>query len=129
MLNGTTRVLVLDDDEDTRFAICRIMRKCDCEVFEAETVQASIDIIERGGIDIVISDLRIPGGDGGEELLQIVAQDYPDVQVVLMSCAMDEATREKLNSMGAAECLQKPFYKDTCMELLDQLRGSLRKSA
>lgn len=129
MQNGHTKVLVLDDDEDTRFAIARILGKCDCDVVEAESVQASIDLLEQGSIDVIFSDMRIPGSDGGEELLQIVAKEYPQIDVVLMSCAMDDAMRTRLIEMGATECLQKPFYKDTCMELLQSIREPLKKSA
>lgn len=127
--SGTTKALVLDDDEDTRFAICRILSKCDCNVVEAESVKASVEILETGAIDIVFSDMRIPGSDGGEELLKIVADQFPNIHIVLMSCAMDKDTRATLMGMGATECLQKPFYKDTCIELLESLKEPLKKSA
>jgi len=129
MKNGITKALVLDDDEDTRFAICRILGKCDCDVVEAESVQDSISILEQNSIDIIFSDLRIPGSDGGEELLQIVNKEFPDIDIVLMSCAMDEDTRARLIEMGATECVQKPFYKETCVELLQSIREPLKKIA
>jgi len=129
MHSGTTQALVLDDDEDTRFAISRILSKCDCKVVEAESVKASVEILEKGAIDIVFSDMRIPGSDGGEELLKIIADQYPNVHIVLMSCAMDKDTRATMMDMGASECLQKPFYEDTCIELLESLKEPLKKSA
>lgn len=129
MQNGITKVLVLDDDEDTRFAISRILGKCDCDVVEADSVQASIELLEQGSIDIIFSDMRIPGSDGGEELLEIVAKEYPDIAIVLMSCAMDADTRVRLIEMGATACVQKPFYKDTCIELLQSIREPLKKIA
>lgn len=127
--SGNTRVLVLDDDEDTRFAICRILSKCDCDVVEAETVRASVEILEQGEIDVVFSDMRIPGSGGGEELLDIVVEKYPHVYMVLMSCAMEQTTRETLMEKGAAECLQKPFFKEICLELLGNFREPLKKLA
>lgn len=129
MQNGNTNVLVLDDDEDTRFAICRILGKCGCDVVEAESVEASIDLLEQGPIDVIFSDMRIPGSDGGEELLEIVTKEYPAIDIVLMSCAMDEVTRERLMAKGATGCVRKPFYKDTCMDLLQNLKVPLKKSA
>lgn len=129
LLSGITKALVLDDDEDTRFAICRILSKCNCEVVEAESVEQSVEILEQSPIDIVFSDMRIPGSDGGEELLNIVTEKYPNLHIVLMSCAMDKDMRETLMSKGATDCLQKPFYKDACEALLDSIRAPLKKSA
>lgn len=124
-----TKVLVLDDDEDMRFAIGRILRKCECDVVEADSVSASIELLEHESIDVIFSDMRIPGADGGAELLAFVSKTYPDIPVVLMSCAMDDDTRARLKNQGATECLQKPFYKETCMELLQTIREPIRKSA
>jgi len=129
MSDGITKALVLDDDEDTRFAISRILGKCECDVVEAESVPDSISVLEQGSIDIIFSDMRIPGSDGGEELLEIVTKQYPSVSIVLMSCAMDEDTRTRLMDQGATDCLQKPFFKDTCLQILQQVRAPLNKSA
>lgn len=121
--------VVLDDDEDTRFAISRILGKCDCDTLEASSVDAAMGLIAENNVDIVFSDMRIPGQAGGEELLGQVLDKYPDVDVVLMSCAMDTDTRERLLNAGASDCLRKPFYKETCLGILNNLKAPLKKSA
>ncbi len=121
--------VVLDDDEDTRFAISRILGKCDCDTLEASSVDAAMGLIAANKVDVVFSDMRIPGQVGGEELLGQVLNKYPDVDVVLMSCAMDTNTRARLLSAGASECLMKPFYKETCLDILNNLKAPLKKSA
>jgi len=121
--------VVLDDDEDTRFAISRILGKCDCDVLEASSVDAAMALMSENNVDIVFSDMRIPGEAGGEKLLSVVLKEHPAVDVVLMSCAMDEDARNRYMKAGALDCLQKPFYKDTCMEILNRLTIPLRKSA
>jgi len=129
LYSGNTRVLVLDDDEDMRFAITRILTKCDCEVVEAVSVKAALAHLEQEEIDVIFSDLRIPGADGGEELLKIVVEKYPEIHTVLMSCAMNRDLTKQLIDLGASYCIKKPFYKDECMEILQELSGPLRKSA
>lgn len=121
--------VVLDDDEDTRFAIGRILGKCDCDVLEASSVNAAIALLADNSVDIVFSDLRIPGEAGGKELLSIVQNEHPSVHVVLMSCAMDASARTQLMNAGALDCLQKPFYKETCLQILKNLDVPLKKSA
>jgi len=124
--SGNTRALLLDDDGDMRFAISRLLTKCDCDVVEAASVKAAVTLLEEQPFDIIFSDLRIPGGDGGEEMLKIVVENYPNTKLVLMSCAMDSKTNNKLIGLGASACLKKPFYKDTCMQVLQSLLAPLK---
>lgn len=126
---SSTNVIVLDDDEDTRFAIKRILGKCGCEVFEAESVEEALAITETHNVDVIFSDMRIPGEDGGEELLEQVQDENLDVHVVLMSCAMDDELKSLLLSKGADHCLQKPFFTEACQDILAQLAAPVRKSA
>lgn len=129
MNSGNLSIIVVDDDADTRFAITRILKKCECNVIEAASVDQTLELLQHHTTDVIFSDVRMPGAAGGEELLAAVRQQYPSVQVVLMSCAMDDTLRAQLTDKGATACLQKPFYKDVCLELIEQLRNPLQKSA
>jgi len=124
-----TTAIVLDDDADTRFAIKRILGKCGCDVQEAESVEEAVALIESEPVDVVFSDMRLPGAPGGEELLDIILERKLDVHIILMSCAMDSAMRSRLLNKGAADCVQKPFFKDTCEQLLANITEPLKKSA
>lgn len=129
-INSKTQAIVLDDDADTRFAIKRILGKCGCEVYETESVEEALAITETHDIDVIFSDMRIPGEDGGEELLEQIQEDNLDIHVVLMSCAMDDEQKALMMSKGAANCVQKPFYAETCKEILAELfEPPLKKSA
>ncbi len=124
-----TTAIVLDDDADTRFAIKRILGKCGCNAYEAESVEETVALIETQAVDVVFSDMRLPGALGGEELLDIIVERKLDVHVIIMSCAMDPAQRSQLLIKGAAECVQKPFFKNTCEQLLANISEPLKKSA
>lgn len=127
--SGITTAIVLDDDADTRFAIKRILGKCGCDVHEAESVEEAVALIETQTIDVVFSDMRLPGGPGGEELLDTIVERKLDLHVILMSCAMDAAMRSRMLNKGAADCVQKPFFKDTCEQLLINISESAKKLA
>jgi len=127
--SSATSAIVLDDDADTRFAIKRILGKCGCEAHEAATVEEAVALIESISVDVIFSDMRLPGGPGGEELLDIVNDRKLDVHVILMSCAMDAAMRSNMLNKGASDCVQKPFFKDTCEQLLANISEPLKKSA
>ncbi len=129
MSNHILQVLVLDDDNDMRFALNRILSRCGCEVAEASSGESAIEQLSEQRFDLVLSDLRMPGEIDGEALLDFTVENYPDTQVVLMSCRMTAEARAQLVKRGASECLQKPFFKQECMDLLTRLFGSSRKAA
>lgn len=127
--SGTTTAIVLDDDVDVRFAMKRILGQCGCDAHETGSVEEALALIETQAIDVVFSDMRLPGAVGGEELLDIILERKLDAHVILMSCAMDAAMRSRLLNKGAVDCVQKPFFKDTCEQLLANISEPVKKSA
>ncbi len=126
------KVLVVDDDETMRYVISRVIARCDCAVQTATTPDEALAIIGAEGIDLVFSDLRIPGTVGGEGLLQAIVKRFPDTTVILMSCGLEEEKRLSLMQQGAFDCLRKPFFEQECQDVLTRLSnpdiGRLRKA-
>jgi len=114
-------ILVVDDDADIRYAIANIVRKCDCQVSEAGSVAQAIERLDSEPYNVVFCDVRFRGGPGGEEFLDHTGQHYPDIHVVMISTWMDVRQQTDLISRGAAQCLQKPFFRDTCLAVLGKL--------
>lgn len=122
-------VLIVDDDDDIRYALTRIFKKCNCIVNDAASVEDALSELSANHYDIVFSDMWFHGTMGGEELLDAAIQQFKQTKVVLISCSMDAKRTAKLMSRGAAFCLQKPFYKDTCLEVLSNLNSPQQKAA
>lgn len=124
-----TSVLVVDDDDDIRYAICNILKKCGCVVAEAISVENALEELSEQQYDIVFCDMRFHGSIGGEALLEFTNENLPDIDVVLISCAMDAQRKKELKQKGAAACMQKPFFKDVCLDVLAELQEQHRKAA
>jgi PAS domain S-box-containing protein len=58
------RVLIVDDEQDTRDLLCAVLEKCGSEVTTAASTAEALDIIEGLRPDVLISDLGMPGEDG-----------------------------------------------------------------
>ena len=117
-------VLVVDDDNDIRYAIARILRQCGCEVTEAESVDAAIARLAEQSYDVVFSDIRFRTGQSGEECLEVVVEKYPHTTMVMMSCSMPSKYKIELKAKGAFECLQKPIFKDSFLRVLQKIAES-----
>jgi two-component system response regulator HydG len=106
----TINVLVVEDDFDNRAAIVRILQDAPYNTIEAEDAEDGLDRISKGNIDILISDLRLPGMDG-IELLERAKVLLPDLEVVLMTGhATIEIAVEALKA-GAYDFITKPVRK------------------
>ena len=114
-------VMVIDDDNDIRYAIARILRQCGCEVTEAEGVDSALVQLTQQSFDVVFSDIRFRDGQSGEQCLEVVVDQYPQTTVVMMSCSMPTQYKMELKAKGAFDCLQKPVFKDTFLRVLSKI--------
>lgn len=128
-MNNDLSVLVVDDDDDIRYALTRMFKKCNCAVNDVASVEDALNELSTHHYDVVFSDMWFHGTMGGEELLETAIHQFPQTKIVLISCSMDSSRIATLKSKGAALCLQKPFFKDTCLDVLSQLGQSQQKAA
>jgi len=78
--------LVVDDDEAIRSYIQSILHSENFETLEAEDGGQALEIVRMldGGVDLIVSDIQMPGGDG-ITFAKAVRASYPFVPVILVS--------------------------------------------
>ncbi len=108
------RILVLDDEPDVLRVICRILERRGHEVMAVEegslAVQAYEDAASEGRpFDVVILDMTIPGGMGGQEALDRMRDLDPDVLAIVASGYSDVPAMADPSAHGFAASLNKPF--------------------
>jgi signal transduction histidine kinase/CheY-like chemotaxis protein len=86
-------ILVVEDDNDVRSLVVEQLSALGYDVVEAATGQAALDLIasERGPIDLVLTDVVMPGGMSGVELAQTLRTRDPSLKVVLTSGFMSSS--------------------------------------
>lgn len=99
-------VLITDDNEDALVTMRALVEIMGYRAVPARTVREALDILdERGDIEIVVSDIRMPGVDGFD-FLRVLRNRFPGLPIVLMTGLPidknDVVPRE-------AVILQKPF--------------------
>lgn len=103
-----TRILVVDDEASMRVGLEKVLGRAGYEVETAEDGQAGIARIDQGGLDVVITDLRMPGADGMQVLSHCQSR-HPDLLVYMISAHGDVPTAVEAMKLGAADFIQKPF--------------------
>ncbi len=80
------RLLVAEDDIFIRAMISEFLRDAGFDVAEAASADEAVAIFESGApIDVLFSDVKMPGSMDGSQLARRVALDWPDTEVILTS--------------------------------------------
>lgn len=106
MLKGN--LLVIDDEEAIRNVVRRIFRGTEIQVFSAGTGEDGIDILKENPIDVLLTDLRLPGINGIDVLKQAKKMDE-NVEVIVMTAYGTIDTAVDAMKLSAFDFLTKPF--------------------
>lgn len=104
-------ILVVDDDERLRHALSLLLRTAGYEVTTAAEVAGAAAVLGAEDVDLVISDLRMPGGSG-VDLLEAVKRLELDVPVILLTAYGTVENAVQAMQAGAFDYLLKPFDAD-----------------
>ncbi|HEX9215650.1 MAG TPA: response regulator [Gemmatimonadales bacterium] len=118
------RILVIDDQEPIRRIVRRALENERHEVLDASDGELGMQLLERETVDIVITDIFMPGQDGIVTLREI-RKKFPSLNVIVMSGGDSTGMldlRKDAELLGAVKSLQKPF---TAREIVDVVRSVL----
>jgi CheY-like chemotaxis protein len=120
------RVLVMDDEPAIRRLIQRLLEELGCEVTICPEGQAAVDaygraLDEERPYALVITDLTVAGGMGGEETARALLQIDPEARVVVASGYSRNPVMADPASFGFVDAIQKPFKPRELQDLLRTL--------
>jgi DNA-binding NtrC family response regulator len=122
---GLLHVLVVDDDEAVRKACCQIASGMGFAlVLGAESATAAREILKHQRIDVLLLDLKLPGG-GGLPLLEQVKALHPDTAVIVMTAFATVASAVEAMRIGAGDYLTKPFALEELTMVLERTAQQL----
>ena len=101
-------ILVADDDPKVTSSVGKFLKARGHRVHEAGDGSAAVEILQRETIDIVITDLKMPGVDGFE-VLREARRLSPDAEVILITGYDDPESSFRAIREGAFDFFSKPF--------------------
>jgi two-component system cell cycle sensor histidine kinase/response regulator CckA len=119
-LTGTGNILLVEDEDAVRLFGCRALRNKGYRVTEARSGEQALDVL-RGddGIDVLISDVVMPGMDG-VTLARLVRMERPSIRIILISGYSEDVARNGIDPDEGIHFLPKPFS-------LKQLAGAVKQ--
>ena len=119
------RLLLVEDDTSVRRSLAETLSDEGFEVAEAESAPAAVQLLADFEPEIVLSDVRMPEMDGFE-LLRLLRERAPSVDVILMTAYDDMATVARAMREGAFDFLVKPLKLDELRSVLGRLLDDRR---
>jgi CheY-like chemotaxis protein len=120
------RLLVVDDDPSLRKACCEIATGMGFITLAADSVPEALNVLaQQQQVEMLLLDLKIPGG-GGLKLLSQVKTLYPKMGVVVMTAFATVSSAVEAMRIGAGDYLTKPFALEDLTAVLDQSRRKLQ---
>jgi two-component system, chemotaxis family, chemotaxis protein CheY len=121
------RILIVDDSPVMRAFIRRIMLVSGIEAgefLEASDGQEALDMLRQQWVDVVLTDINMPGMDGEQFVRCLEADDLlRSVPVVVVSTDATEGRMHQMLSLGARGYVKKPFLPETLREELERVLG------
>lgn len=116
-------ILVVEDDDDLRYALCDTLSLAGYATEVTDNGATALDLLSRKTIDMVITDIQMPGMDGHTLLKQIKAQ-WSEVPVMLMTAYGSIQMAVEAMRDGAVDYLSKPFEGEVLAAMVSRYLGS-----
>jgi len=112
------RVMFVDDEEGVRVSWQRFLQDRGLAVTTAPDGASAIAELSRQPVDVVVSDLRMPGTDG-LELLKWLHDRQPTTRFILFTGYGDAQVEQRARELGACDYLEKPVSPDVLAHAID----------
>ncbi|MEQ8735050.1 MAG: PAS domain-containing protein [Rhodospirillaceae bacterium] len=108
-LSGSGTVLLVEDEDAVRVFAARALKNKGYDVLEARTGEQAMEMLQEGTpLDLLITDMMMPGMDGGT-LARFVRVERPEVRIILISGYSEEVARGDVVDSPDIHFLPKPF--------------------
>ncbi|MGH9870181.1 MAG: sigma-54-dependent transcriptional regulator [Candidatus Polarisedimenticolia bacterium] len=122
------KVLVVEDEAYVRNSLGELLAARGYDVRLEASVDPALKYLEKAPVDVVITDLKMPGG-GGLELVRAVRQRFAPIPVIVLTGYGTVASAVECMKAGASDYILKPVDPDVLEVALDKamMTGALRR--
>lgn len=110
---GTEAILVVEDDPGVREHVSEQLRGLGYDVYEASSGKAALELLRRTpAIDLLFTDVVMPGGMGGRGLAEAACEIRPDIAVLFTSGYIDNSFDHHRKFDQGIKLLSKPYRRE-----------------
>jgi DNA-binding NtrC family response regulator len=114
----TRKILVVDDEVDFLETLVNRLRKRRMTVHGAASGEEALQMLDQEAFDVVILDIKMPGGMDGIEVLRAIKKRRPETEVLLLTGHASVETSIEGMKLGAFDYLLKPMRLEDLLKKL-----------
>jgi DNA-binding response OmpR family regulator len=119
---GDKRILIVDDSAIVRQLVRLILARCPGLAFaEAADGQEALELLVRGGIDLLITDVNMPNLDGLGLVRAVRSRPGPPLPIIIITTRGGEKDRDRGMELGADAYVTKPVDASILEEKVNSL--------
>jgi len=114
-------ILVAEDENTARESLCELLREEGYQVYDAADSSGAIKLVDRLDLDLVLTDLKMPGPEDGLVVLRHVREVSPQTLLILMTAHATVDTAIEAIRLGAQDYILKPLVFEDVLRRLRHL--------
>jgi len=118
-MGASKRILIVDDEVHARHGLGLLLNQAGFEVVTAEDAAQALDLLQFDRVNMILSDLRMPGMSG-LTFLREINQRYPDIGVILMTAHAGVDSYLEAIQLGAYDYINKPMRFEELMGVMQR---------
>lgn len=118
------KILVVEDDNSLRRLFCRTLQRNNYETLEADCAESALILLESETIDLIVTDVMMPGIDGFEFIRQL-RDSHIDIPILIITAKSDIMDKQTGFFAGADDYMVKPININ---ELILRVTALLRRA-
>ncbi len=113
-------VLIVDDEERLRKGLARSLEQEGRRALAASSGHQALDLLKHERVDLVVTDLVMPGMDG-MTLVRNIRDIDPSVKVIVITAYGSASSKQEAEELGVASYMAKPFALSRLKSVVDEL--------
>ncbi len=119
------RILLVDDEDSFRGTVSKRLSRRSIDVLTAADGREALELLDRDPVEVVVTDVKMPGMDG-IELLRQIKENYPDIEVILLTGHVAASDGVEGIKGGAFDYLTKPVELEHLVSKIRQAGEKIR---
>ena len=116
------KTILVAEDNDSNYMLMTFILKKNYIVERARNGQEAVDAADRGDIDLILMDIKMPVMDGLEATRRIKAA-HPELPIIALTANAFDSDREMALDAGCDEFLSKPVSSELCHQTIARYIG------
>ena len=111
------KTILVAEDNDSNYILMTYILRRDYQYKRAKNGQEAVDMVNEGGVDLVLMDIKMPVMDVLEATRQIKAA-HPELPVLALTANAFDSDRQLAFEAGCNDFLSKPVNAAKCLEMI-----------